>query len=210
MLLLSGCGDDDEVPEQRTTWEAGREVIREARSRESAERTIRNYRNVSDQEYVEALVESDRSRRIAVESVNEAAEAAPEAMGDLAIVTGGGSAVGLGGRRLAGLIGQSGRNAFGAVSFRGLVRNRSLAGLTDTEVRDAFSGTPFVPSNHAISRLLDPRTRRLGVNTLGDVEGLLNRGTVSEAGRGLVSIRRGDFEAIVNPETNVIVTFKPI
>ena len=68
---------------------------------------------------------------------------------------------------------------------------------------------PFTLSNHALSRLLNPRTAAVGINTLNDVASALNGGTVEAAGGGLISIVRGGFEAIVNPETSVVVTFSP-
>jgi RHS repeat-associated protein len=112
-------------------------------------------------------------------------------------------------RGIAGLVGRSGLRAFGETEFRGLVQNRALAGLTDAEVRAAFEGTPYALSNHAISRLLDPRTANLGIGTLNDVAGVLNKGVVGNAGGGLISIVRGNFGAIIDPTTNAIVTFRP-
>jgi RHS repeat-associated protein len=108
--------------------------------------------------------------------------------------------------RLAGL---AGRSAFGETAFRGLVQNRALAELSDAEVRAAFQGAPYALTNHAVSRLLDPRTGNLGIRTLNDVAGVLNKGVVDNAGGGLISIVRGDFGAIINPTTKAIVTFKP-
>jgi RHS repeat-associated protein len=107
------------------------------------------------------------------------------------------------------LLGNVGAHAFGRTVFTGLAQNRPLRELTDTQIRAAFKGTPFTPSNHAISRLLHQRTAAMGVGTLNDVAAVLNNGIVSNAGGGLVSIQRGGFEAIVNPVTNVIVTFSP-
>ena len=53
------------------------------------------------------------------------------------------------------------------------------------QIRAAFKRTQFTPSNHTISRLLDPRAATLGVRTLNDVAAVLNRGTVVNAGGGL-------------------------
>jgi len=61
------------------------------------------------------------------------------------------------------LIGRSGLKAFGETQFRGLVQNRALSTLTDAEVRAAFQGTPYNLANHAVSRILDPRTAKLGM-----------------------------------------------
>jgi hypothetical protein len=92
----------------------------------------------------------------------------------------------------AGVLGQSGRSFFGETRFRGLVQNRPLSELTDAEVRAAFGTTPFTPSNHAISQLLAPRTTAVGIDTLNDIAGVLNRGAIDNAGQGLLaqSIRR--------------------
>jgi hypothetical protein len=103
-----------------------------------------------------------------------------------------------------------GRRIFGQTTFSGLIQNRALRDLTDTEIRSAFRGTPFQPSNHAISRLLHPRTTNVGIHTLNDVARVLNSGEIQSAGGGLLSIQLGNFEAIVNPVTKVIVTFSPM
>lgn len=134
------------------------------------------------------------------------AEVAVGSMGG-GLIRGGSMAASRGGAKL---LGEAGRSAFGKTAFKGLAQNRPLRELTDTQIRAAFKGTPFTPSNHAISRLLNPRTPSVGIGTLSDVAGVLNKGTVSSAGGGLVSITRGGFQAIVNPVTNVIVTFKPL
>ena len=109
-----------------------------------------------------------------------------------------------------GLLGQSGRNAFGKTKLRGLNQNRPLSELTDTDIRKTFKDSPFTLTNHAISRILDPRTRGLGARTPNDIAGVLNNGTISDAGRGLISIRRDGLEAIVNAGTKTVVTIKPV
>jgi hypothetical protein len=103
----------------------------------------------------------------------------------------------------------AGARAFGRTSFRGLVQNRKLAELTGSEIANAFVGSGFTVSSHAISRLKDPRTAALGVENLNDVARLLNRGKVVNAGGGDVAIQLGRLEAIVNPETRVIETIRP-
>lgn len=112
--------------------------------------------------------------------------------------------------RLSRIFGRSGRAVFGEIRFRGLVQNRPLRELSHQEIYQAFRTTPFTPSNHAISRFKDIRTSNLGVDSLNDVARHLNRGVIEDAGEGLISVRHQRFETIVNPETGIIVTFKPI
>jgi len=111
--------------------------------------------------------------------------------------------------RFARFLGRPARAAFGEVRFRGLVQNRSLRDLTHNEIYDAFRSTQFRPSSHCVMRLKDPRTRALGFDNLNDVARHMNRGLVEEAGDGLVAVRHGDMDMIVNPETNILVTFRP-
>lgn len=106
--------------------------------------------------------------------------------------------------------GQSGRSVFGETMFRGLVQNRGLRELTDTEVRNAFAGTQWELTNHAVSRLLDIRTLNLGLRTLNDVARVLNSGVIERAGRGLFAVRLGGFEAVVDATKVAVVTFRPI
>lgn len=91
-----------------------------------------------------------------------------------------------------------------------MVQNRELSRLTDTEVRSAFKSTPYDLTNHAISRLLDSRTSSMGVKTLNDVAGVLNNGVIENAGGGMLSIRKGNFGAVIDPNSNAIITFRPI
>ena len=51
---------------------------------------------------------------------------------------------------------------------------------------------------------------RLVLETLNDVASILNKGIIRPAGKGLISIQARGFEAIVNPRTNIIVTFSPL
>jgi RHS repeat-associated protein len=102
-----------------------------------------------------------------------------------------------------------GRTIFGELRFRGLVQNRPLRELTDQEIRDAFEGSPYTLSNHAISRLKDPRTEAVGIRTLNDVANVINNGDIA-AGQGTaVTLTRGRFEAVIDARTRNIITFKP-
>jgi hypothetical protein len=108
-----------------------------------------------------------------------------------------------------GIIGKSAQQVFGRVKFRGLVQNRNLADLTHADVVKAFSNTPFRLGNHAISRILSPRTAGLGGRTLNDIARLLNKGVITNAGGGDIAIQLGRLEAIVDPTTRVIQTIRP-
>ncbi len=59
-------------------------------------------------------------------------------------------------------------------------------------------------------RFKDIRTYNLGVRSLNDFAQIINNDVINDSGRGLISISYGSFEAIVNPRTFIIVTFKPI
>ena len=108
-----------------------------------------------------------------------------------------------------GLVGRSGRDALGETRLRGLNQNRSLADLTDADIRKTFADSPLTLSDHAVSRILDPRTRALGAQTPNDIARLLNKGSISNAGGGDIAIQLGRLEAIVNPATNVVETIRP-
>ena len=110
---------------------------------------------------------------------------------------------------IARMVGRTGASVFGEVRFTGLIRNRRLRDLTHNEIYTAFKNTTFRPSNHAIMRLKHERTEALGMTTLADVEQLLNRGIIQES-RGVASIQGKSLEAIVNPETGIIVTISPL
>jgi RHS repeat-associated protein len=97
--------------------------------------------------------------------------------------------------------------------FTGLVQNRPLRELTHNEIYNAFRGTGFTPSSHAIYRLKDQRTFDLGIRTLNDYAHSLNagvrNGNISLQRDGTISVTHGRFETIVNPRTSIIVTIKP-
>jgi hypothetical protein len=106
------------------------------------------------------------------------------------------------------LVGQSGRQVFGETRFRGLVRNRPLRELTHQEIVRAFRGTPFVLSNHAIMRLKDIRTFRLGMRTLADFERVVNRGIIELNGPN-IAIRMDRFLVVVDVEFRRLVSIVP-
>jgi flagellar biosynthesis GTPase FlhF len=119
------------------------------------------------------------------------------------------SAKGLG--SFARLVGKRVREVFGEVRFRGLKSNRPLRDLTDAEIRDAFSGSPFKLTNHVIMRLRDPRTANLGVETLNDLARNLNSSLMEDADEGLLRLVGPDRRLfmLMDPNTNTLVTLTP-
>jgi Domain of unknown function (DUF4157) len=116
--------------------------------------------------------------------------------------------------KLAKVFGRPARRMFGEIEFRGLIKNRALRELTDTEITHAFSTTHFKLSNHANMRLRDPRTAAIGVETLDDVAKVLNDGIVqatkhADDANEVVEIAGRSMTAVVNVETNVIISFVP-
>jgi hypothetical protein len=95
------------------------------------------------------------------------------------------------------------------VTFRGLIQNQSLRTLTHNQLINAFKGTGFKLSNHAVKRLKDIRTQNLGFKTLNDIKRVFNKGVEFNAKGGLKGIRLDGLEIIFNPKTKVIVTIKP-
>lgn len=91
----------------------------------------------------------------------------------------------------------------------GLAQNRSLRNLTHQEIQKTFSGSGFDLSGHAIKRLKDPRTRKLGFNTPNDVAKIFNKGEKFDAGNGEIGFSYKGLEAIVDPNTNRVVTLRP-
>lgn len=108
-----------------------------------------------------------------------------------------------------GLSGDCGGKRFGESKLRGLIQNRPLRELTHHEIYQAFLNTPFKPTNHAIMRFKDIRTKKIGVNTLNDIAAILNKGIIDDAERGLVSVARWGAETVIDPISKRIVTFKP-
>ena len=63
--------------------------------------------------------------------------------------------------------------------------------------------------NHAIKRLKDSRTKDLGFNTPNDIAKVFNKGGKFDAGNGEVGFSYNGVEAIFDPNTNRIITFRP-
>jgi hypothetical protein len=119
-------------------------------------------------------------------------------------------------RTAAELVGKSGREAFGAVRFRGLVRHRKIKDLSGSELYKAFKESPYRVgkdggnSSHVFAQLKNRRTSGAGVHTLFDVERLLNKGVVQEAKGGRAEIVYGQLKAIVDPKTSTLITVRPL
>ncbi len=96
-----------------------------------------------------------------------------------------------------------------AFTFRGLVQNRRLRDLTHQDLVKAFEGTGYELSEHAVKRLKDPRTEGLGYLTLNDIKKIFTKGVRFDAGRGDFGFRYNGFEAIIDPLTSRIRTFRP-
>ena len=111
----------------------------------------------------------------------------------------------VGGLGVVAFVGTGGLNI---LKFRGLVQNRQLLKLTHQELVNAFKGTGFKLSNHAIKRLKDLRTGNLGIKSLNDFKQIINKGSRTMRDGKAVYSHKG-MEVVVNPKTNVIVTIKP-
>jgi len=90
-----------------------------------------------------------------------------------------------------------------------LVQNRNLKDLTHKDLVKTFEDTGYELSNHAIKRLKDPRTQKLGFGTPNDIAKIFNKGSKFDAGRGENGYSYNGLEAIVDPKTQRIVTFRP-
>lgn len=104
---------------------------------------------------------------------------------------------------------RQGDNLPDSVNFKGLVQNRNLQDLTHQDLTKAFDGTGFTLSGHAIYRLKHSITRDLGFGNLNDISKVFNKGARFDAGRGEIGFSYRGLEAIVNPKTNNILTFRP-
>ena len=88
-------------------------------------------------------------------------------------------------------------------------QNRNLKDLTHKDLVKTFEGTGYELSNHAIKRLKDPRTQKLGFETPNDIAKVFNKGSKFDAGRGEIGYSYNGLEAIVDPKTQRIITFRP-
>ncbi|MCX8960518.1 hypothetical protein EHW64_04880 [Erwinia psidii] len=104
---------------------------------------------------------------------------------------------------------KTGCGVIGEVKPRGLAQNRSLMELTHAEIVQTFKGSDIELSNHAIARLKDVRTKKPGFETPNDIASIFNKGNVFNTGRGDIGFSHNGLEAIVNPNANRIVTFRP-
>ncbi len=95
------------------------------------------------------------------------------------------------------------------IGLKGLAQNRPLQDLTHQEILGVFQGTGFVLSNHAVGRLKDSRTKNIGFFTPNDIAKIFNDGTRFDAGNGEIGFGYKGLEAIVDPKTNRVITFRP-
>ena len=95
------------------------------------------------------------------------------------------------------------------VELKGLAQNRPLQDLTHQELLNVFDGSGLVLSNHAVMRLKDSRTKNIGFSTPNDIVKIFNDGVRFDAGNGEIGYSYKGLEAIVDPMTNRVVTFRP-
>jgi len=95
------------------------------------------------------------------------------------------------------------------VKPRGLAQNRNLRDLTHQDLTKVFKGSGFSLSGHAIKRLKEKRTEDLGFKTPNDIAKIFNKGKPFDAGNGEIGFSFRGLEAIVNPKTRRVVTFRP-
>ncbi|KAE9651715.1 hypothetical protein EJD88_18365 [Pseudomonas sp. PB105] len=95
------------------------------------------------------------------------------------------------------------------VELKGLAQNRPLQDLTHQELMGIFGNAGIDLSNHAITRLKDSRTKNIGFETPNDIAQIFNNEIRFDAGDGTVGYGYKGLEAIVNPVTNKIITFRP-
>jgi hypothetical protein len=195
--------------------EAERKAAQEAYQRRTQERAAQTAERETEQE-ARRRAQQEAQRRAAPEARRRAereaqweAEQEPQREAGREAARAERAAQGLG--PFLRLVGKRVREVFGEIRFGGLKRNRPLSGLSDAEIRDAFSKSPFRPTNHVIMRLRDPRTANLGVATLDDLASNLNSSLIEDSGEGLLRLVAPDrrLYMLIDPRTNTLVTFRP-
>ncbi len=91
----------------------------------------------------------------------------------------------------------------------GLGQFRQLSDMTHQELVKVFKETRLKLSNHAIKRLKDPRTKRLGFKTPKDIEQIWKKGFIFDAGGGDIGFSLRGLEVIIIPKSNKIRTIRP-
>ena len=89
-----------------------------------------------------------------------------------------------------------------------MVGNRPLSQLTHNQIYNAFKKVGIKLRNHAIPRLKDIRTAKLGFKTPNDIMRIFNQKGTFDAEKGDVGKYRNGLEAIINPKTDVIITIR--
>ena len=90
-----------------------------------------------------------------------------------------------------------------------MVGNRPLSQLTHNQIYNAFKKVGIKLRNHAISRLKDIRTAKLGFKTPNDIMRIFNQKGTFDAGVGDFGESCNGLEDIINPKTGVIITIRP-
>ena len=90
-----------------------------------------------------------------------------------------------------------------------MVGNRPLSQFTHNQIYNAFKKVGIKLRNHAISRLKDIRTAKLGFKTPNDIMRIFNQKGTFDAGVGDFGKSCNGLEAIINPKTGVIITIRP-
>ncbi|MDE0005631.1 MAG: hypothetical protein OXQ29_23315 [Rhodospirillaceae bacterium] len=107
--------------------------------------------------------------------------------------------------------GRTGREAFGELAF-GVGANQTFDKLGYSGIRKALSRTPFIWERHAILRLLERRTSRMGISTPGDIVKMLNSGTIHAAGNGMIAIQSPNLgaEILIELGSRSVKTVRPL
>ena len=84
--------------------------------------------------------------------------------------------------------GRTGREVFGEMK-NSIGANAGFRQLGSTGIRKALRKTPFIWDKHTIQRILDPRTKKLGINSPKDIINVMNNGKIYDAKNGSIAIQ---------------------
>ena len=107
--------------------------------------------------------------------------------------------------------GRTGREVFGKLSPT-VGASEKFAKLGHNGIRTALSRTPFIWERHAIVRMLERRTSKLGISTPNDILSILNGGTILRAGERMIAIQSPNVgaEIIVDLGSRTVKTIRPL
>ncbi|MCZ2344015.1 MAG: hypothetical protein LC104_19805 [Bacteroidales bacterium] len=94
-------------------------------------------------------------------------------------------------------------------TIRGARRIDGLREATHADVVKAFQGTGFTPSSHFIGRVIDPRTSALGTRTFGDLQTIIRKGALVNAGRGESAFVHQGMAIVFDPKIGKLITLRP-